>query len=277
MLLKHSKALLAISLLLPIALVGCFGNPLDLFGGGGSGPSITDVELTPANPRMAIGATQAFVANVTFSDGTMTKEDASKTTWSSSDTTVATIDKSGVATGVAAGKTTIEGTYHSFSGTTVLTVIAAANGAMAVRGSYRELTLTFPATGRSFTFTGNALDDTISVGRVSGAGVEQPVGSFSVEPSSGPLWLAVDASGRFLYVTNQKSRDVSGYLIDAGSGRLSPIVGSPFVGPSGNGPYAVSVDSGGEFADVKGLNSKETLRYRIDPLTGTLSLDEVPK
>ena len=252
-------------MLLLIGLAGCFSNPLDIFGGGGGGPSITAVNPTPANPTIAAGATQTFVGNVTFSNGTVTKEDASHITWLSSDTTVATIDASGVATGLSIGKTTVEATFHSFSGTTILTVTEPTKSMMSVRGSYRELTVTFPGAERQFTFTSNGLDDTISVVRGLAAGEEQKVDTFSSEPSRGPVWLAVDPSGRFLYITNQKSRDVSGYWIDPGTGRLAPVIGSPFVGPAEAGPCAISVDSTGHFAEVTALNSTDALRYRIDP------------
>ena len=271
---KHVKALFAISVLLPIGLAGCFVNPLDFLGGGG-GPSITAVNPTPANPTITISAKQTFVANATLSNGTTVVEDESHTTWSSSDTTIATIDASGVATGVAVGKTTIKATVKSVGGTTVLTVTEPALNIVSVRGSYRVLTVTFLGAGREFVFAGNALDDTISVSRVLASGGEENAGTFSSEPSRGPLWLAVDSSGRFLYVANQESRDVSGYSIDPVTGQLSPVIGSPFpIGLVGKGPWAISVDLTDHFAEVKRLNSADVLRYRIDPLTGTLSLDE---
>ena len=271
---KHVKALLAVTVLLIIGSAGCFLNPSDFFGGGG-GPSITAVNPTPANPTIAIGAKQTFVANATLSNGTTTIEGESQTSWSSSDTTVATIDASGVATGLAVGKTTIKATVKSVSGTTVLTVIKSSRSIMSVRGSYRVLTVTFSGAEREFVFAGNALDDTISVSRVLASGGEERAGTFSSEPSRGPLWLAVDSSGRFLYVTNQESRDVSGYSIDPVTGRLSPVIGSPFpIDSAVEGPWAISVDPTGHFAEVTQLNSTEVRRYRIDPLIGTLSLDE---
>ena len=146
---------------------------------------------------------------------------------------------------------------------------------MAVRGTFRVLRVNFPAADRSYVFAGNALDDTVSVFRVLTSGEETTAGKFSSAPSRGPLWLAVNSSGRFLYVANLKSRDVSGYSIDVLTGRLSAVPGSPFaIEGAGDGPWAVSVDASGEFADVAELNSAGGIRYRIDPATGTLSLDE---
>ena len=272
------KILFALSLLPSIGLAGCFGNPLDLFDGGGSGITIKTVTPTPANPTIAVGAMQTFVANATLSDGSTATEPESSTTWTSSDTTVATIDDSGVATALAAGTTTIGAKVKSVSGTTVLTVTATAQSNMSVRGSFRVLTVNYPGADRTYVFAGNALDDTISVFRVMASGEEQSVGKFSSAPSRGPLWLAVDSSGRFLYVANLQSRDVSAYLINASSGRLSAVRGSPFpMERAGDGPWAISVDASGHFVDVAELKSAGVVRYRVDPSSGALGLDETSK
>jgi DNA-binding beta-propeller fold protein YncE len=272
------KILFAISLLPAIGLAGCFSNPFDIFGGGGSGISIKTVTPTPANPTISVGASQTFVANATLSDGSTATEPESSTTWTSSDTGVATIDDSGVATGVAAGTTTIEAKVKSVSGTTVLTITAAAESSMSVRGSFRVLTVSYPGVDREYVFAGNALDDTISVFRVLDSGEERSVGRFSSAPSRGPLWLAVDSSGRFLYVANQQSRDISVYSIDARTGRLSAVRGSPFpMERAGDGPWAISVDASGHFVDVAELKSAGVVRYQMDPLSGALSLDETSK
>ncbi len=221
---------------------------------------------------------QTFVANATLSDGSTATEPESSTTWTSSDATVATIDDTGVATALAAGTTTIGAKVKSVSGTTVLTVTASAQSGMSVRGSFRVLTVNYPGADRTYVFAGNALDDTISVFRVMASGEEHSVGKVSSAPSRGPLWLAVDSSGRFLYVANQQSRDVSAFSIDARTGRLSAVRGSPFaIDRAGDGPWAISVDAFGQFADVAELRSSGVVRYRIDPLSGALGLDETSK
>ena len=43
----------------------------------------------------------------------------------------------------------------------------------------------------------------------------------------------------FAYVTNVGSNNVSGYAIDASSGALTPVSGSPFA--AGTEPYGVSI------------------------------------
>jgi DNA-binding beta-propeller fold protein YncE len=50
--------------------------------------------------------------------------------------------------------------------------------------------------------------------------------------------VAIDPSGKFLYVTNFNGNSVSGYTID-GAGALSPIAGSP--GAVGTSPLGIAV------------------------------------
>ena len=47
------------------------------------------------------------------------------------------------------------------------------------------------------------------------------------------LGLATPVFGQFAYVANQFSNDVSGYTINATTGALTPIFGSPFTASIG--------------------------------------------
>lgn len=44
----------------------------------------------------------------------------------------------------------------------------------------------------------------------------------------GPSSVAVDSSGKFLYVTNQFSNDVSAFVVDQSTGQVTPMSGLPF-------------------------------------------------
>ena len=55
-------------------------------------------------------------------------------------------------------------------------------------------------------------------------------------------------AGKFLYVTNAFSSDVSAFQIDPGGGSLAEITGSPY--PTGNTPIAVAADPSGKFLFV---------------------------
>ena len=54
-----------------------------------------------------------------------------------------------------------------------------------------------------------------------------------------PTSVAVDPSGKFAYVANHESDNVSGYTINPTTGALTPISGSPFA--AGSNPFSVAV------------------------------------
>ncbi len=94
------------------------------FRTSGGGPQLVSIAVTPANASIAAGTQQQYTATGTYSDGSH-QNLTSSVTWTSSATTVATISSGGLATGVAAGSTTIRATSGSISGSTGLTVTAA--------------------------------------------------------------------------------------------------------------------------------------------------------
>ncbi|MGA7225654.1 MAG: Ig-like domain-containing protein [Candidatus Acidiferrales bacterium] len=229
---------------------------------------ITSVKITPANPTIAIGATQQFSLVVTYVDGQTDHPSPSSTAWSSDNAAVATIDKMGVATGVAAGTANIGGSYHGNNTTTVLTVTAPANVAIAVRGDSRVLEVTNLRTGQQMTFAANGLRDSVMV---SYGGDGRTDAEISVVPERGPAWLAINPSGRYLYVLNLASESVSAFAIDWETGTLQAVVSSPF--PVGAKPSSVEVDSDGAGLSVGHLPGGEVSHFLIDPATGALTLD----
>ena len=88
-----------------------------------SNPGLVSIAVTPTNPSIAVGKQQQFTATGTFSDGSR-KDLTSSVTWTSSAPSVATIGSGGLATGVAAGSTTIQATLATVNGSTGLTVTA---------------------------------------------------------------------------------------------------------------------------------------------------------
>ncbi|WP_207385576.1 Ig-like domain-containing protein, partial [Legionella gratiana] len=87
--------------------------------------TLVSIAVTPTNPSIAKGTTQQFTATGTFSDSS-TLNLTSSVTWSSSNTSTATISNAagsnGIATGVASGTTAITAALGSVSGTTNLAV-----------------------------------------------------------------------------------------------------------------------------------------------------------
>jgi 6-phosphogluconolactonase (cycloisomerase 2 family) len=79
------------------------------------------------------------------------------------------------------------------------------------------------------------------------------VASYAIAPSSGtltlsstavagslPLAVTVDPSGQFVYVANQNSGNVAVFTVDAATGALTEVTGSPF--PTGSGARSVAID-----------------------------------
>jgi uncharacterized protein YjdB len=83
--------------------------------------TLSSITITPANPNIALGASQQFIATGTFSDST-TQNLSAQVGWSSSDINVALVDSFGSASTAGTGTTTISAALHGVTGTTVLTV-----------------------------------------------------------------------------------------------------------------------------------------------------------
>jgi len=73
---------------------------------------------------------------------------------------------------------------------------------------------------------------------------------------------------RFAYVANYSDNDVSAYTINATTGALTQITGSPF--PAGVAPLSVTVDPSGKFAYVANY-SDNVSAYTINATTGALT------
>ena len=86
---------------------------------------LTSIVVTPGMASIATGQTQSFTASGIFSDGSTT-DITNSVTWSSTATNFATVDPTGLATGVSAGASTITASSGSATaGTAVLTVTPA--------------------------------------------------------------------------------------------------------------------------------------------------------
>jgi len=99
-------------------------------GSGSSGgtsatkPTLSSIAVTPAATSVAAGGTTQFIATAQYSDGS--KQDVSTSaSWSSSNTQVATVNASGLASTLLAGSTTISASESGISGSAPLTVTAA--------------------------------------------------------------------------------------------------------------------------------------------------------
>jgi hypothetical protein len=87
-------------------------------------PVLQTITITPASVVLSPGGTQQFVATGHYSDDT-TKDLSKSVTWTSTNSTVATINSSGLATAAAAGSTSIQATSGAIIGSSGLTVSVA--------------------------------------------------------------------------------------------------------------------------------------------------------
>ena len=71
------------------------------------------------------------------------------------------------------------------------------------------------------------------------------------------------------YVANQGDNTVSAYSINATTGALTPVSGSPFT--AGSGPFSVTVNPAGTFAYVANQDSNNVWAYSINATTGALT------
>jgi 6-phosphogluconolactonase (cycloisomerase 2 family) len=90
-----------------------------------------------------------------------------------------------------------------------------------------------------------------------------------------PERLVVDPTGRFVYVANDQSQDVTGLSVNASTGALTELPGSPF--PIGAQPITSVVDPTGRFlyvfatGVVNGVQEEFLFEYAIDSVTGVLT------
>src|SRR5215471_11952131 len=116
------KKLSLIAIILGVtSFIGCGGSGSSGGGNNPQTPTLQSIQVTPAMPTINLGKTaptQQFKATGTFSDGT-TKDLTSIANWLSSNNAVATINTTGLVTGVAVGSTTISAASAGVTGTTV--------------------------------------------------------------------------------------------------------------------------------------------------------------
>jgi 6-phosphogluconolactonase len=89
----------------------------------------------------------------------------------------------------------------------------------------------------------------------------------TIAAGTAPVFVAVDPAGKFAYVMNSGSNDVSMYTIDAATGVLT----SMGTIAAGTDPVSAAVDPAGKFAYVTNSGSNDVSMYTIDAATGTLT------
>jgi len=122
-------------------------------------PTITSISVTPDDLTLAIGINQQFTASANYSDGSA-QDLVGGVTWTSSTTSVATIDNNGLAAILAAGATTITATVGSFSDSATITVVPAHLTSLTISPATVSIAA---GTQQQFTATGNFDDGSTQV------------------------------------------------------------------------------------------------------------------
>lgn len=93
-------------------------------------------------------------------------------------------------------------------------------------------------------------------------------GPFAQAGTAGATSVSVDPTGKYLYVANGNSSNVSGFSINPLNGELSAVAGSPFA--AGLTPTSVSTDPSGKFVYVTNQGGGVSA-YTINATTGSLT------
>jgi hypothetical protein len=160
---------------------------------------VTAIAVTPTTVSIYATDTQQFSATATYIDGS-TADVTSTATWASATSSIATVSLGGLATGVAAGTTTISATLSGIAGSAALTVKTKTATSIAVSPSsvsiYSGTTKQFNAIatyndGTTATVTSTATwtssDTTVSTINASGLAVGVAAGSSTVTATLGTL------------------------------------------------------------------------------------------
>jgi trimeric autotransporter adhesin len=208
--------------------------------------SLTSIDVLPANPAIELHTTQQFTASGNYSDGSQ-QDLTNSVNWSSSDTTIATIDQKGLASAVSSGTSTITAVLNGKSGSTALTVhpphlvsiIIDQAGMTVPLGLTQQLSATgtfsdsstAPLTGVMFTSSdetivsvdANGLASTHTVGTVTltaTVGSVSGTGAFTVGPQS-LVSIAVNPTNPSIPLGLQQQFTVTGTFTDGSTQQLA--------------------------------------------------------
>ncbi len=142
-------------------LLPVLGVAYCMFGCGSKQPAIgtatpTSISVAAASATISTGATDQFIATGTSSNGT-TQNLTSQVSWSSSNTAVATINATGLATAIGAGSANIQALLGGVSGSMSLTVTGGTLQTIAVAAPSASIT---PGSTDQFIATGTSSNGT---------------------------------------------------------------------------------------------------------------------
>ncbi len=162
--------------------------------------TLQSIAVNPATATVPAGLTKQFAASGTFSDGTL-QDVSNQVTWSSSNTSVSTVNSSGLATGVAGGSASIIASQGigetAISGSASLTVQATplviTTTSLPSGLQNQPYSATLAATGGSAPYTWSLAANSVmpaglslsASGQISGVPTVAGTGSFTVQLADG--------------------------------------------------------------------------------------------
>lgn len=216
---------------------------------------LQSITVTPANPPAAIseGPTVQFTAIGGYADG-YSQNLSGQVNWTSSATSIATINNSGQVQPLAPGNT----------------IISAAMPGTAISGS-THLTVQAP-TGLAYVV--NSTDGTVSQFIFNSNGILQPMATPTAPTGNNPFAIAFAPSNQFAYVVNYGDSTISQYSVSSG-GTLTPL-NPATVSVAGYSPVAIAIDPSGQHAYVSAWgNVYAVLQFSIGA-NGILSAMTTP-
>ena len=103
--------------------------------------------------------------------------------------------------------------------------------------------------------------------KISSTGALSSAGSAA---GTSPTAVAIHPSGKFVYAVDVNNDEITALSLDANTGALTPISGSPFPTNS-QSPFAAAIDPAGHFFFVPNANGANVSVFAIDATTGALA------
>ena len=121
-----------------------------------------------------------------------------------------------------------------------------------------------PPAAKNFVYTANAAGNQGTVSALTSDAVTGGLAAISGSPyntGSGSMAIAADPGGKFLYVANYFSSNISEFTINHSTGALSPVAGA--AAAAGLGLDSLAIDSTGSFLYAVSGNSENLWAYSI--------------
>lgn len=258
--------------------------------------TLVSIAVSPTAPSISDGTSLQFTATGTYTDSS-TQNLTAAATWTSSDTTIASISNAtgsnGVASGVGVGSTAISAAVGGVASPSVtLTVTADPEYAYAANQNSNSISEYEIGAGGALTSIG-----TVASGIEPNAVAIDPIGGFvyvanwsgnsiseytvgtggtltataTIASGNTPASIAVDPKGRYVYTANLGDGTLSEYTI--GAGGVLNSVGSVAAGSS---PISVAVDPTGTYVYAANENSGDLSEYAIGAGGALSPLGTVP-